>query len=134
MKEMIYKSKLFREVLGGGTYKNYNYKVVSYGTHPCCYVEIPENNPLYKQDYLQMQDIDCHGGITFCDFKDFGDGNKYYIGWDYAHLYDFSGIYLLKELQEFDHSKDKKWTSLELKEECKEVIEQLKDLMEENND
>ena len=81
-----------------------------------------------------MQDIDCHGGITFCDFKDFGDGNKYYIGWDYAHLYDFSGIYLLKELQEFDHSKDKKWTSLELKEECKEVIEQLKDLMEENND
>lgn len=39
--------------------------------------------------------------------------------------YHYSGIYEMKELKEFDHSKDKKWTTKELQQEVFDVIEQL---------
>lgn len=134
MEEMIYTSKKAIKILQSGIYQGYSYKVISYGTHPCCYVEIPKGNILFKKDYLQeeLRGINCHGGITFSDFRDFGKGSKWYIGWDYNRLRDFNGIYLMPELQEFGHSKDKKWKTYELVQDCKKVIEQLN--KEQSND
>ena len=124
-KEMIYKPQMHEaEVLESNTYNGFNYTVVSYGTHPCCYVEIPQTHPLFKKhyDYDCCQKIDCHGGVTFTDFKDFGDGEKWYIGWDYAHCNDYAGYY-----QAIGHTGGylKKWTTEEMIQECKNVIDQL---------
>lgn len=46
MKEMIYKNYMENgqeviEILDEGVYKGFHYVIVSYGTHPCAYVEIP---------------------------------------------------------------------------------------------
>lgn len=86
MKEMVYLSKRTnRQILHSGEFDGYQFYIVSYGTHPCAYVkaEIP----------LSVKDrIECNGGITFdgSAFKEFKvKGN--YIGWDYAHCWDFAG-------------------------------------------
>lgn len=126
IKEMVYESQMHKEdLLACDTYKGFNYKVVSYGQHPCCYVEIPEGHKLYRKDYNDKEcvDIDCHGGLTFTDFRDFGDGEKYYIGWDYAHIDDYAGYYTLFP----EMSSLKKWTTEEMINECKKVIDQIQE-------
>lgn len=126
--EMIYQYEMSKPIVLVSTeHKGFNFKVVSYGTHPCCYVQIPETNELYKQHYDndKCSHIDCHGGLTFSDFINFGDGENWYIGWDYAHINDYNGIYdhpLFKTGKEFQ---GKKWTTLELIKDCMEVIDQL---------
>lgn len=40
---MVYSKTRTIEVLDRGTYKDYDYVVLSFGTHPCGYVRIPEN-------------------------------------------------------------------------------------------
>ena len=42
MKEMIYGTERETEILFEGTYEGYNFFIVSYGIHPCAYVEIPK--------------------------------------------------------------------------------------------
>ena len=90
MKEMEYSFNLLNktEILDEGNYKGYNYVIVSYGNHPCAYIEIPKGYRFYEKSCGEI-DIDCHGGLTYCGFRDFGFGEKYYIGWDYAHYGDF---------------------------------------------
>lgn len=46
MKEMVYKNYMENgqeviEILDEGIYKGFHYAIVSYGTNPCAYVEIP---------------------------------------------------------------------------------------------
>ena len=108
MKEMIYKKDREREILEQGTYKGYNYKIISYGWHPCAYIEIPNTDKLYNKNYYDV-DIECHCGLTYGDFRDFGDGIKFYYGWDYAHCFDYSGINNV-EL----NATCKKWTTQEI--------------------
>lgn len=121
----LYYSEHILEVIKTGRYKGYNWLITSCGWHPCCYVEIPENNKLFNQYYYDsdLENIDCHGGITFSDSRDFGLGKFYYIGWDYAHFGDYSAM-------EFDglirnNATDKKWTIKEIEEEAKNVIKQI---------
>lgn len=127
MKEMIYKPKYELEILHEETYKGFDYKVVSYGTHPCCYVAIRPELPIYKVDYEdeRVTLLDCHYGVNFSDFRDFGDGKQWYIGWDYAHCEDYNGMYEHEIFKDFEHKKRKKWTTEEMKLECIYVIEQL---------
>ncbi|MBR5304873.1 MAG: hypothetical protein IKU37_08635 [Candidatus Gastranaerophilales bacterium] len=129
MKQMEYKSEMTMEILESGTYKGFDYKVVSYGTHPCCYVSIRPEIAIYKVDYDndKMFQIDCHGGLSYSNFRDFGDGKKWYIGWDYNHVNDYFGIYEHYFFEEFkpNHIKDKRWTTEEMKTECIYVIEQI---------
>lgn len=52
MKEMIYKGSVENEqkvidMLDEGIYKGFHYVIVSYGIHPCAYIEIPEGHKLY---------------------------------------------------------------------------------------
>lgn len=69
-REMEYVPKTKTEILVKGTFNNYNYFVISYGTHPCCYVELPKRHKLYGLYYMDIEDnyqIDVHGGLTFSD-------------------------------------------------------------------
>lgn len=93
MKEMVYKNYMENgqeviEILDEGIYKSFHYVIVSYGTHPCAYIEIPKDN---VSDEDKLIDIDCHGGITYVfttglikpNNENHRDGH--WIGWDYAH-------------------------------------------------
>lgn len=133
MKEMVYKNYMENgqeviEILDEGIYKDFHYAIVSYGTHPCAYVEIPEGHELYDvSDEDELAYIDCHYGITYVSKtglikpsnKNHRDGH--WIGWDYAHYTDYCyspfGLGLL--------DKGKKWTTKEIFEDVKNVIEQL---------
>ena len=54
MKEMVYSKTRIVEVLDRGTYKDYDYVILSLGTHPCAYVRIPEHHPYYSEDYNNL--------------------------------------------------------------------------------
>lgn len=60
-----------------------------------------------------------------------GDEGTKYLGWDYGHCNDFSGIYL-REIFEADVNLKnlKKWTTAEIFEDVKSVIEQLNEVFE----
>jgi hypothetical protein len=117
--EMEYTSKRIspHKVLAKGTRKGMNYFVLSYGTHPCGYVEIKENSKFYKKDYLddELESITCHGGLTYSDFYNLEGANRYLLGWDYAHYNDWTGF----------HSFGRQWSTDEIIQECKRVIDQL---------
>lgn len=121
MKEMIYKkTKMEKEILDEGTVNGYRYKIISYGSHPCAYVET-------HADVINYDDIRCRGEITF--FEDlfpkdyiFNDRKHIVIGWDYNHFDDFNSF--LGNLGNYG----KKWTTEEIYNEVCEVIEQLKEL------
>lgn len=131
---MVYKSyiengKAFVDILDEGVYKSFHYAIVSYGTHPCAYVEIPEKHDLYNvNNEDELIDIDCHGGITYVSTtglikpsnENYRDGH--WIGWDYAHVCDYAD-YLPVNFTMTNSLK--KWTTKEIFEDVKDVIEQL---------
>lgn len=116
-------------VLYKGIYKDYTYFVISYGTHPCCYVALDSTHPYYEVLYDDIP-VNCHGGLTFSehgliDYKNkhtFIPESYWVIGWDYHHVGDFSGFYYGKN-DYLEHLR--KWTTEELIEECKNVIDLL---------
>lgn len=120
MTEQIYTGEMCLKVLEKNTHKGMEYLIVTYGSHPCCYVEIPKNHYLYKKHYGQdeIDNINCHGGITFSNKRNFGFGDKYYIGWDYNHYGDYNKICNIG-------NNTKKWSIEELKIHCKSVISQI---------
>ena len=152
MKPMIYVKRGIYPliILEENTYKGFKFRVVSYGTHPCAYVEV--TNTIYdecdlwnqlrdddkrefnynnykinrpKRDLIKSQ-IECHGGITFSEpylpgddlksFKIKDKATKWYIGWDYHHFGDFD--------HKFNYS-GTKYTTEEIVDECKSVIDQI---------
>lgn len=123
MLKMVYKPERKEEVLYKGEYKGFEYKIVSYGSHPCCYVAIPKNHKFYNKHYDDIGVI-CHGGLTYAEKE---KDNKYWIGWDFAHYGDYIGVCEMQILKEYKHlhKNDKKWNTEELLEEIKKVIEQL---------
>jgi hypothetical protein len=120
MKEMNYQTERIEEVLFAGTYLGYDFEIVSYGSHPCCYVKIPKGHPYFGLDYDDIN-VDCHGGLTFASER----GEAWWIGWDYAHFGDYSSFHSSVLLEHMPLSNWKKWTTEELFAEVKKVIEQL---------
>lgn len=122
MKDMIYTSKRStREVLAEGSYKTYLYQIISYGTHPCAYVKIARNHPWFNKYYDDMN-IDCHGGLTYGRHGH----NDYWIGWDYSHYGDYNGS---EEMFPEDvRMGGKKYTTEEIFEDVKHVIDQLEEV------
>ena len=62
------------------------------GSHRCGYVHVPEYHPLFGKHYLELSDIDVHGGLTYSSA-----GEKYpiqsegwWFGFDCAHYMDGS--------------------------------------------
>ena len=68
-------------------------------------------------------DIDVNGGLTYSDNKLMGiSSDNWFIGWDYAHAYDYMGYYTEGE---FLAEETKKWTTEEIIDECKNAIDQI---------
>lgn len=133
-KEMIYTGDFKPEILYTDIYKGYTYYVVSYGTHPCGYVEIPEGHPYYNVHYDNL-DIRCHGGLTFNDklaFEGIAYG-KYCIGWDYAHVGDYVYYGDKVSFNFMEHFREcDKYTTDEIIDDCKYVIDQIIDNLDES--
>jgi len=104
MKEMEYTGMTEKPVsLGSDTYKGYIFHIVSYGSHPSAYIEIPKGHKLYGRTIYKYEKgnplyaIHCHGGITFAEhakkhilYPDADENERIYvIGWDYAHAGDY---------------------------------------------
>ena len=80
-------------ILADGEYNEHEFKIISYGTHPCCYVKLNETDKYYGSPYDDIP-LSCHGGITFAKMIDESDDKfekGYWIGWDYAHYNDAYG-------------------------------------------
>lgn len=123
IKEMIYQKDRKIELLYTEKYKNYQYYILNLGTHPTAYVEISKGHKLYNKNYNDIN-INVHGGLTYSDNELMGiSSNNWYIGWDYAHCNDYCGCeeYMPENIRTYG----KKWTTEEIIEECKNVIEQI---------
>lgn len=130
MKEMIYQANRTIEVLDSGEIDGYGYYILSLGTHPTAYINLPEGHPAERgvHDYEDV-DIECHGCLTYGnETLNLPDGpiEGRFIGWDYAHCGDYMGYYSNKAFLE-----EKRWTTQEILEEVKDVIQQLKAMCKE---
>ena len=110
------------EILAHDTYCGYEFCIINWGTHPCAYIRIPNDNKLYHfySDVLENI-ILCHGGITWESNHVNGlpkenKNNKKWLGWDYGHCCDYSPTI---------NDMGKKWTTEEIFKEIKEVINRL---------
>ena len=112
--EMVYSSQRSFGILSYDTYKDYEYLVLSFGTHPCAYI---------RADKLTKKQVDyinenCHGGITFSKKSMRGNLKNIegkWIGWDYAHSIDYTGYFPY----------GKKYTTEEIVSEIKSIIDKL---------
>jgi hypothetical protein len=135
MKQMIYKPNREIEILDEGYMGCLHYCIVSLGTHPCAYIELPKEHKYYGKHYGDI-DIWCHGGLTYAseygllpkDDTNHKDG--FWIGWDYSHLGDYAGYEEMfpKELR----TGGKRWTTEEILVEVKDAAWQLLQTEEEN--
>ena len=137
IKPMVYQADRTQEILASGKYKDYQFYVLSLGTHPTAYVEIPKNNKLYGMDYDDIYDsgydINCHFGLTYS--KNFLYGvkeNSWFIGWDYAHYTDYAGYEM--RMPKHLKSNGKKWTTEEILQEVCEVIDQVIEINNKESD
>ena len=140
LKPMIYSNNLAEtEILAYETLNTpmglLTYYIVNYGSHPACYISIPNEHIFYNKDeddISKICHIDCHGGISYTGDTLPRSVPKYdeksstipvwstgwYIGWDYMHYTDYrlSPLYV---------HEGKKWTTEEMIADCYDVINQL---------
>lgn len=115
MNEMVYSRERRMKILAEGIYKGRKYCILSLGVYPTAYVEYRYEFDEESEEYFN---IPCHGGITFQDYARWKkDDNTRYIGWDYGHVGDFIGS--------IGQQDRKKWTTEEIYEEVKNVIDYL---------
>lgn len=105
-------------LLAEGRHLGYKYIIISYMTHPCCYIQITQpQHPWYKASYQKI-DINIKGTLSYSrnylDIPDesigtYRDENGWWIGWDYNRP---------------NNEKDslRQWTTNELIDECKTAI------------
>ena len=70
------------------SYRGYEYMIVlqSIG-HRCAYINVI-NTQLQYIDYMSLDCINVHGGLTFSSVIAYGTQDGWWIGWDYAHYGD----------------------------------------------
>lgn len=130
MKEMIYSAERIAEVLHSGEYKGYKFYIMNLGTHPTACVECKLDN-CNSYDDERLEEISVHGGFTYLDRVYWNESDKtIYLGWDYAHYMDFVG-YEIKFSDLWSDRENKRWTTEEIFDEVKNVIDQLKDISRE---
>ena len=108
----------FVTVIKCGSYKGYDYAILSMGTHPTAYVRIPEGHKYFDKHYDDV-DIEVHGGLTYSagSVKHINKRGSW-VGWDYNHYDDYS----TSDITDSGH----KWTEIEVMEHVKSAINQLK--------
>lgn len=127
MKSMTYKPTTEIEYLDKGSYSGIDYIIVSYGTHPCAYIRVPDTSKFYnieRSDAPEELQDSVHGGLTWAGPLSVRLNEPgFYLGWDYAHIDDFSGFDLNfpADLQ----AGGKKWTTEEIFNDVKAIIDVL---------
>ena len=130
-REMIYKPEREIELLYIEIYKGFYCYILSLGTHPCAYVEMPRKHKLFGKQYWEIEEeynINVHGGFSYSSSglqtsESTTMEGSWFLGWDYAHCTDF---YCFPDEPIFTRGEyAKKWTTEEIIEECKNVIDQL---------
>lgn len=121
MKEMVYSMNRIKEVLNSGEHKGYKFCILNLGTHPTAYVECKLDD---CNDYgdERLDNINVHGGFTYFG-EGFWDKGTTYLGWDYAHFMDYAGYEEMFPAY-MRSAENKKWTTVEIFEEVKSVIDQ----------
>ena len=128
IKEMEYKSRDNKpreyEILCQSWYMGYKVLIVNYFSHPCAYIGLPSSHKYDQVYYEDIPDVDCHGGITYSGdhhliVKELQDSG-WFLGWDYAHSGDWCGSCSIPG--------NKKWTTMEIINECMSVVNQLIDI------
>lgn len=134
VKEMVYQVKRLEtpEILASGNVCGYQYYVVSMGMWPCAYVSIPKEDICFGQTDLP---IDCHGGITYnrTYLLDSAVKDGWVIGWDYGHCFDYNGYNMTFGDPSFP-LQQKKYSTEEMINDCKDVIKQLVELNKNNGE
>lgn len=106
--------------IADGEHRGIPYYVLSFGTHPCAYVDIA---PIGSIE-INLDDIVCHGGVTYTDNRlATVEHEGTFIGWDYAHCGDYNGY--LCAINGYASVDDKRWTTEEIVAECENVIDQI---------
>lgn len=119
MKEMVYGPRKKPEVLHSGEYKGHKFAIINLWSHPTAYVE----NKMAITDYYdcRLDNVKVHGGFTYCDTGYWDEASKKtsWLGWDYAHFgdYCYSDYYTPPWI--------KQWTTAEIYEEVKSLIDQI---------
>lgn len=112
------------KTLAFGIKNNFNWWIISYGTHPCCYIEIPECHKFFGRHYDEIS-LEVHGGLTFSEPRLHNvvskNAKSWYIGWDYSHCNDYS-VYI--EFGDLINSITK-WTTNMLIKEVEKAIDYL---------
>jgi len=130
MKEMIYQAERLKEplLLASGNENGYNYYVLSLGTHPTAYVELPHESQYFGAEYDDVP-VECHGGLTYgrnyLHTVATEDEGRYFIGWDYAHYGDYVGY---NELFHLGFGFETRYMTEDIIKECIDVIRQLSDV------
>lgn len=125
MKEMIYSPDRKRELLHSGVYKGHKFFILNLGTHPTAYVECKLKDCKGYYDDERLDNIEVHGGFTYYGNNFWDNLNEEYLGWDYAHYSDYVG-YNTRYPGPYS---GKFWTTEEIMEEVKHVIDQLCELL-----
>jgi hypothetical protein len=109
------------EILVNEEYLGHEYLILNLcGRYPTAYVRLKDNEILNDYDDYE---IEVHGGLTFLGTPLTREDGTW-LGWDYGHYCDYN--YYNKDLyNDMNLSKKKKWTTEEIQEEAKSVIEQL---------
>ena len=126
MKEMIYAPETGKaEILYKGEYKEHKFCILNLHWHPTAYVECKIDS-IHSYGDERLDNISVHGGFTYFEGVNWDDkeDKSTYLGWDYGHCFDYSGMYL-KYPNMYQDVPLKKWTTSEIFEEVKSVIEQL---------
>lgn len=124
--KIYYEKRLDKPIiLENDVYKDYEYYIITLGSHPCCYVLLPKGHRYYGRFYGDIP-IRCHYGLTYSEPTLLKDnvvtGDEWVIGWDYAHMDDYiSYDVMFVEADEYGH----KYTLEELRNDVYEVINQL---------
>ena len=123
MKEMKCQKYRIIDVLHSGEYKGRKFAILNLGVHPTAYVELKAVE-VQKSSNYDDYDLNVHGGFTFLGEAYWNKEDKSkYIGWDYAHCDDFSGIYIDDNFWHWKQN-TKQYSTQEIFEEVKSVIDQ----------
>ena len=116
MKKMVYGLRKKCKILYSGEYKGHKFAIINLWSHPTAYVE----NKMGITDYcdFHLNDVRVHGGFTYCGTGHWSEESKNtsWLGWDYAHYGDY--IY-------GNTLSGKQWTTEEIYDEVKSVIDQI---------
>ena len=112
------------EIIAKGIYRGITFYVLSYGNHPCAYLDVGKTclRRIGKIENPALQALNCHGGITYSEngLGRFVNRTKrhWVVGWDYNHGGDFDGRH--------PNYGGKKHRTGEIVQECLRVIDQIR--------